>query len=154
VVDFSLRRATLEDSRFFWEVNNEPSVRAQSIATQPIPWEAHEAWFARKVADPDAMFFVAHVDGVPAAVARFQMDGGSATIGVALAPSLRGKGLGARVIAEATAELLHARPGASVVAWIRPQNTASLGAFGRAGYVRVGSDVIDGVALERFEHGR
>jgi RimJ/RimL family protein N-acetyltransferase len=146
-----IRRAVIGDARFFWEVNNHPSVRAQSISTEPIPWETHEPWFARKIADTNALLFVAIVDDVRAAVVRFDLAEGEATIGVAVAPSFRGRGIGARIIVGATEELGRDRPRARPVAWIRPDNVASRRAFERAGYVYVSTGTKEGVLLERFE---
>jgi UDP-2,4-diacetamido-2,4,6-trideoxy-beta-L-altropyranose hydrolase len=150
-MEVSVRRASLGDARFVWEVNNHPSVRAQSVSTAPIPWEAHEGWFARRVADPETFFYIATCDGGAAAVVRFEVRDGEATISVAVSPRFRGKGLGARVIGCATEEFARARPGVRAVAWVRPDNTPSLRAFARAGYERKGSREDGGTALERLE---
>lgn len=151
-MELVLRRATFADARFVWDVNNDPAVRAQSIHTASIPWESHEGWFRRKVADEATLFFIALAGGTPAGVVRFDLLGdGSATISVAVASSLRGKGLGVRIIAEASSALAAALPGTRAIAMVRPSNQASIRAFERAGYERTGSEVEDGVALERFE---
>jgi len=151
VIDVVLRRANVDDARFVWEVNNHPSVRSRSVSTASIPWEAHEAWFACRLADAQTILFVATCGGVPAAVVRFELRETEATISVAVSAAFRGKGVGARVIALASDELTRARPGMRPVAWVRPDNAASLRAFARAGYVRTGSGEADGVALERLE---
>ncbi len=146
-----LRRASVDDARFVWEVNNHPSVRAQSVSTAPIPWESHEAWFARRIADAATLFFIATCGADPAAVVRFEVQDTEATISVAVAPTFRGHGLGSRVIASATDELARARPGTCAVALVRLGNEASLRAFARAGYLRTGSHEENGIALERLE---
>lgn len=150
-MELLLRRAVSEDSRFVWEVNNDPTTRARSTSTADIPWESHRPWFEKKVASPDVLFFIAERDRRPAAVARFEIAGNEATIGVAVAPWARGRGLGAWVIAAATDELSRNHPSCRAVAWIRPENTASIRAFARAGYRPAGSAVRDGVELARFE---
>lgn len=148
-----LRRATTNDARFVWELNNHPSVRAQSVSTASIPWESHVCWFGRRVVDPATLFLVGLSDGIEVAVVRFDIQEREATIGVAVSPTFRGRGLGAEVIAAATEELARLFPGTRAVAWIRPENAASLKAFTRAGYVRVGSGELQGVPLARFERG-
>lgn len=150
-MEVSLRRANLDDARFVWEVNNDPTVRAQSVSTLPIPWEAHEAWFARKVAEPETFFYIASCQGAAAGVVRFDLRDNDATISIAVSPTFRGKGLGSYIIACATDELARARPGVRAIAWVRPENTPSLRAFARAGYVRTGSREDGGIALERLE---
>jgi RimJ/RimL family protein N-acetyltransferase len=149
--EVSLRRASLEDARFVWEVNNHPSVRAQSLSTAPIPWEVHEGWFGRRIADPETVFFIATCRGVPAAVVRFELQGSDATISVAVSPTFRGMGIGSRVIAAATDELARVRPDARAIAWVRADNTPSLRAFARAGYQRTSSREEGSVSLERLE---
>lgn len=146
-----LRRATYDDARFVWEVNNHPLVRAKSVSTSTISWADHERWFERKLADPSVLFFIGIRDGEPVAVVRFEIAHGEATIGVAVDPSYHGRGVGTALIARATAELVGRGDVVRAVAWIRPDNLASLKAFAHAGYMRVGTGEKAGVDLERFE---
>jgi RimJ/RimL family protein N-acetyltransferase len=150
-MDVTLRRATLDDARFVWEVNNHPSVRMQSVSTSPIPWETHQDWFARKVADHDTSFYIASCEGASIGVVRFDFRDNDATISIAVSPPFRGKGLGSKIIANSTDELARGHPGARAIAWVRADNVASLRAFARAGYVRTGSRNGSGIALERLE---
>jgi len=150
-VRISLRHATPRDARFVWEVNNDASVRAQSISTEPIPWDHHVLWFSRKLADPGSVFFIATLGGAVVGLARFDILGDEATISVAVERASRGKGYGPQIIAAASHELLIARPVTRLVALIRPGNVPSLRAFTRAGYVAAGSGMQRGVMVERFE---
>ena len=146
----ALRRAGLEDARFVWEVNNHPSVRAQSISTADIPWESHLPWFERKLGDARARFYVVNLEGADVGVVRIDEAADEAVISIAVRPEARGRGVGAEAIAAATRALHDERPELPVVAWVRPSNAASLVAFTRAGYVASGSDVQDGVELARL----
>lgn len=119
-----LRRAASTDARFVWEVNNHPSVRAQSISTADIPWESHLPWFERKVADPRARFYVVSLEGADVGVVRIDEGDTDAVISIALRPEARGRGAGAEAILAATRDLHGGRPGLPVVAWVRPANGA------------------------------
>ena len=145
-----LRRAEAADCAFVWNVNNEPSVRAQSIRSAPIPFEEHAAWFARKLADANALLWVAEA---PEAVGVVRCDraAAGAEISLALTPGARGRGLGAAMIAAASAAAAEALGVSVVVALVRPENQASLRAFARAGFSHAGRESREGVALERLE---
>lgn len=150
----TLRRAEAADARFMWEVNNHPTARAESISTNPIPWETHEAWFARKLADPSALVFIGLVDGKRAGVVRFDIHDGEGTISIAVSPAHRGHGVGSALIARATDALLSERPAVTPIAWVRRRNEASLRAFARAGYIAEGAALEDGVELQRLRFRR
>lgn len=132
----TLREASVGDARLLFEWANDPVVRAQSFTQATIPWQDHERWFAKKLADARCVLLIAEAArGQPVAQVRFDLgDDGSAVISVAVAPEQRGKGYGAAVIARAC-ETLRARRGpVTVLAYIRPDNLASQRAFSRAGF--------------------
>jgi RimJ/RimL family protein N-acetyltransferase len=149
-----LRRATASDARFVWEVNNQPDVRAQSLSTASIPWESHEKWFAKKVDDPATLFLIASANGADAGVVRFDIGAGEGIISIALLSAHRGGGIGSAAIAAATEHLFEVAPGAAAVAFVRPNNVASVRAFERAGYRPVGRAVVKEVEVLRLERVR
>ena len=70
---------------------------------------------------------------------RFDDRPEGAEISVAIAPGRRGRGIGSRVIAEASELYLSSRPDVPrVLAEVREHNRASAAAFERAGYVPAG----------------
>ncbi len=150
----SFRVATADDARFVWRVNNQPDVRAQSISTESIPWDSHVAWYARKLADPSCIFFIAVSEGEPIGVIRFETAGATAIISIALDAQQRGKGFGTELLSLATAEFLRTASASVVVASVRPENVASSRAFRAAGYVPLGPHEDKGVLVERFEKRR
>lgn len=147
----AVRPATSDDARFVWEVNSHPSVREQSIRTEPIPWESHVRWFERALANEAMLMLVAEDDGHPVAVVRFQATPEGALISVAVAPGARGRGIGTRVIEEATRRAAERKMGAVAIALVRPSNAASLRAFSAAGYAPAGRVTEEGVELDRLE---
>ena len=101
-----IRAAGPDDCRFYWTVNNDPTTRAVSMSTAPIPWASHATWYPARLSDPLTHLYVAEHGGVPVGVVRFDLEGEDATISVALAPEHQGKGLGRRIIAQATEKTL------------------------------------------------
>ena len=74
-----LRRADENDSQLLWDWANDPDVRTVSFSTEPIPWERHLQWFNAKLADPDAVLYVAiDPEGTPIGHVRYQIDGARA----------------------------------------------------------------------------
>lgn len=142
-----IREATQDDREVIWEWANDPETRAQSFDRSAIPWRDHVAWFEGVLAD-EYRILVVGCDPEPVGMVRFDIDGDDATISVNLAPTSRGRGLGVRLITEATA-WFHERHPMAVTAWIRPTNLSSVRAFDRAGYRRTSSERADRL---RYEH--
>lgn len=146
-----LRDLRADDCRRVWEWANDPGVRAVSFRGDPIPWEGHQRWFAAKLGDPDCLFFIATGDGgEPIGQVYFDVKGREAVVSVSLAPASRGKGYGPRVIRKASRKLLDRGAVESIHAYIKPNNEASLRAFGRAGYVAAEPTRIHGHPAEHM----
>lgn len=132
-----VRPLTDDDCRLLWAWVNDPGVRAASFQSQPIPWEEHVAWFHAKRADPQrAMFIVLDDAQRPIGQVRFEpedADGGAEVI-ISIAGDHRGRGLGTealRAACEAYRPLGLAR---RVMAYIKPENVASIRIFEKAGF--------------------
>jgi len=133
----AFRRAVESDAQWIWELSNDAVVRRASFNTGLIPWDDHLLWLRRKLADPACTLLVVESDvGVRVAQCRFENNGDAAKISVSLHECIRGSGWGAAIISAACAwysgNIDECRP---VVAEIREQNSASLRAFNRAGFV-------------------
>ncbi len=134
MTELTLRPASEDDVRFVWEVNNEPTVRAQSISTDPIPWEAHQRWFADTLERDDRDLRIVEDNGERCGVVRFDLDDSTATISIALAATARGRGLGTRSIDRGCEMLCERGEIDRILAFVRPDNVASVKAFERAGF--------------------
>jgi L-amino acid N-acyltransferase YncA len=110
-----VRPATPADSRMIWEWANDPTTRAVSFSTDPIPWPDHAAWFERVLTDPDHLLLVGEVDGIPVGTVRFDRDGEEAEVSITVALEQRGRGLSRPML---QAALNHA-PASRVVAYVR-----------------------------------
>jgi len=146
-----LRRVEESDCRLLWEWANDPVVRAASFSSEYIPWEHHQDWFCAKLADPNAVLFLAaNPDNVSIGQVRYQLDGLSAQLSVSLAPEFRGKGYGNRIVAMATEELFRTTNVTTIDAYVKPANEASLQMFRRAGFKQEDSRVIHGQPAVHF----
>jgi RimJ/RimL family protein N-acetyltransferase len=140
-VTLRVRPAVAADARLLLEWRNDPVTRAQSFSQGEIGWDEHVAWLERTLAEPArTRLYIGEFEGQPVGQARVEVvTPARGEISVALAKAARGRGLGAELIAAASAagaaELrLH-----ELVALIKPGNEASLRAFARAGYAGEGT---------------
>ena len=130
-----LRPAATADCRSVWTWRNEPTARAWSINSEPLPYATHVAWFTAALADPSVRMFIVHdaADGDVGYV-RCRIEGDVADMSIGLAPAARGRGYGASAL-QCAAEQLFAGAGVrGLRALVRPGNTASVRAFERAGF--------------------
>lgn len=132
---FTVRPVRNEDCRRIFEWANEPAARRASFSSEPIPWEAHVGWFAKKLGDPRCAFYlVSDAQQIPVAQVRFDIEDRKATISVNVEVGARGHGTGSAVIFAACREFLKTHPAEQVNAYIKPDNEASRRAFLRAGF--------------------
>ncbi len=130
----SLREITKEDSALLLTWANDETVRRNSFHTEKISEAEHEAWFDNKLADPDCHIYIAEDGDRPIGQIRADIEDGTAEIDYSVAVSERGKGYGSALLAGVEKTV----PAGKVTKWsakVKPENTASLHAFARCGYV-------------------
>ncbi len=125
------RRAEDVDAERIHRWNGDPLVRAASFQPDPIPWEDHTRWFARRLADPATPIYVAtDAAGGDLGVVRFDGRGDDTIVSVALAAGRRGQGWGGAVIDAGFRAHGRDRPATNeVVAVVKAGNDASRRAF-------------------------
>jgi len=146
-----LRPVQAEDRKRLWEWANDPGVRAASFSAEPISWESHVAWFAKKLEscqghNPASFIFVAE-DDEGSAVGQVRFDTrpeGSWDIDISVDKAMRGRGFGAKIIASGIRELEKSKPNPQVHALVKPANVASIRTFEMCGFCRVGTQEIRG----------
>ncbi len=134
----SLRPVARDDVRRVWEIANDPAVRAASISTESIPWEAHQGWFAARLASGEPLFVV-EIGSRSAGYVRFDDRPDGTEVSIALDPLHRG-GLGGRVLRSACEWWDAVHPGTRLLARIKTDNQASRRAFLGSGFVEEGSE--------------
>lgn len=130
-----LRPATLADAEAVWHWRSRlPPEQFRAGPTPPLP--DHLAWFARALADPARRLYMA---GDPAgAHLRLDLDpGGGAGVSILLAPQMRGRGLGLRLMS-LLSDAARAGGILRLTAEVHPSNAASVALFTAAGYTATG----------------
>lgn len=131
--EVSVRPAEIDDGEFVWACRNDPEARAVSRSVEAIPLTDHLAWFARRLQRPETRFLIVEADGERAGYVRLERGDTETEISVALAPEARGKGVGSAAI-RAAAQVEATESGATIAAYVKNDNAASLSAFHRAGF--------------------
>jgi len=134
--EIDLRPAQESDCRMIWEWANDPGTRANSFASDPIPWETHVRWFENQLRDATKMLMIAS-QGERGAIGqvRFAIDAPEATISVAVDSRWRGQGYGSKLIFRASQRVFQTTPVQLIYAYIKTDNSASRRVFAQAGYV-------------------
>jgi RimJ/RimL family protein N-acetyltransferase len=141
-----LRPVEERDCRLLWEWANDPVVRAASFSQAPIPWEDHQAWFKGKMNDGNSLILIGENEQ-GRAIGQFRFDSRSSEDGdidVSLAPEARGAGYGSVLIDLGVRKIFERTGTQRVHAFIRPENQASMRAFERAGFARLGDEQVKG----------
>jgi UDP-2,4-diacetamido-2,4,6-trideoxy-beta-L-altropyranose hydrolase len=134
--EVEVRPVEASDSDLLLAWANDPIVRENSLSPQQITKAAHEKWFEETLSSSTRHQYVALLGSQPVGQIRFDAAGEAWEVGVSVAPTMRGLGLGTTIIEAGLRKLKEDEPGAQRVrALIRPTNTASLRAFRRAGFV-------------------
>lgn len=130
-----IRPALREDALAVWTIANEPTVRENSFDSTPIPYYEHMSWYEAKVADLDSRIWVAEQGGRVVGLVRYDcLADGIAEIGLAVAPSSRGQGLGAELLRN-TVQMAARELGVRIVRGVvKADNTASTSTFLKAGF--------------------
>jgi RimJ/RimL family protein N-acetyltransferase len=107
---------------------NDPVTRAMARNQDEVDTAAHLAWFGKALADPRRTFLIGEVDGEKIGMVRFDR-GEETEVSINLDPAHRSRGLSYPLLMAGLAYV-----GGDVWAEIRPENTASLRLFERAGF--------------------
>jgi UDP-2,4-diacetamido-2,4,6-trideoxy-beta-L-altropyranose hydrolase len=148
-----LREAQEADARMLWEWANDPQVRAAAYHEDPISWEQHTEWLKAKLEDVQCTIYIADAEG-PIGQVRFDRCDGQAEIDIHLAPSMRGQGLGYKVLSAAVDAYLTATDIPKIVSEVKADNQPSLSLFRRAGFKEEGLSLVHGTVVYVFSLDR
>ena len=147
-----LRQAGESDARLLWEWANERETRSNSFASDAIPWETHIAWLTEKLSQTDCLLFIGEDEsGTPVGQIRFDVSqNGETYVNVSVARERRGQGLATRLIELGAERALGNAGCARIHALVKLENTASIKAFEKAGFVRSGMEQVRGNTAHHF----
>ena len=139
-----IRKAKLTDVDLLFKWTNDELVRSQSFSSAVIPYADHCVWFQRKVEDKNSFFFIVEQDDNKVGLIRFDMNNGTATIGVSIDKEFRGKGLGAEII-NLGVQSYFKENDFPILASIKKVNMASVKSFEKAGFQYFKDELLGGV---------
>lgn len=132
-----LRNALDSDSMTVFNLSNDRSVRLNSINQAQIKWQEHIKWYSEKINDENYLFMLAF-NGNDEFVGqvRFDIKENNASINISIDKNFRGKRLSSPLLIKSSFQCLRDKPNVkSILAYIRPTNTASIKAFAKAAYI-------------------
>lgn len=148
---FYIRSAVQNDSKIIYDLSNDPSVRIQSINQNQISWKEHQNWFSKKLADDNYIFFLAFdkEDNFIGQV-KFELENENAIIGISLTKDFRGSGLSKKILIDTTKRIFSSYNIKNIIAYIRPENTASIRSFESAEFKFSGREIINGEIFLKY----
>ncbi len=144
IQELNLRRASAEDMEHIFRLANDPLVRNFSFSPEPIRLEDHATWYANRLASQDTIFYVLNLEGVIAALVRYDRNGNEAEIDVAVHSAFRGKGFCSKVLIETAEAAIESLSVARLKAVVFEENTASRRCFMKAGFSETGQILVKG----------
>jgi RimJ/RimL family protein N-acetyltransferase len=145
-----LRPAERADSGRLRAWRNDPETRRWSRMPGEVSADEHDSWLARMLADGATPLWIAELEATPIGQVRVSRGtGGSVELHATLAPEVRGRGLAAPMLIEASGRVLADPTVQKLVAHVKPGNEASMRAFSRAGFKPAGRDEAGLLRLER-----
>lgn len=141
-----LRPARAEDRDLLLAWANDPITRAAGFHPERIDLAAHEHWLTARLADPLGRLWIGEAGGRPVGQLRVDRDEtGRGIVGISMAPDARRRGLAGALLRAGMASAVAELGVTMFVAFVRPDNEASLRLFARAGYIDTGPSELAGV---------
>jgi RimJ/RimL family protein N-acetyltransferase len=110
----------MDDAGLLHRWANDPDTRRWSFTTDPIPWDVHIAWLEGALRE--GVLLIGEDESGPVGSVRFDANG---EMSITVAPERRGRGLARQMLDSA----LQYSPARRVVAYVRPENEASVRLF-------------------------
>ena len=136
----SLVPAGREHSALFLACRNDAAAVQHSRSRRVIGRDEHARWFAEKVDDPGVRLRVAELCNEYVGTVRVDVRGGVGEVGIAVAPTFRGQGLGTALLEALLDDVATDPQVVTLTAAVHEGNTASMRAFARVGFVSDGAD--------------
>jgi len=130
----TLRKAVENDTKDLFDWRNDQDTRNASIDDRPINYQDHEKWMKNVINDRNRLLYIAEEKGAKIGMVRFDIEGEIAEVSINLAPNMRGKGYGARLLDMAHQKLNAEKKNLVVSAKVKASNMASIKTFLKAGY--------------------
>jgi RimJ/RimL family protein N-acetyltransferase len=135
LADVNIRLAEIHDALLLWKWANDPVTRRNSFNSEPIPWDVHQSWCAKKLASLDCRLWIMELEKIAVGQIRYdRISADTGQISFSVAPFVRGRGLGTLLL-EMTVPMAARDLG---LKWVKGialnDNHASQRAFVKAGF--------------------
>jgi UDP-2,4-diacetamido-2,4,6-trideoxy-beta-L-altropyranose hydrolase len=146
------RPAELADAELYFKWVNDSQVRQSAIHTDPIVWKHHLRWFTAKVASPDSLLLCFSDHSGNCGQLRYDLiDNKTVILDISVDRTYRGRGLARRMLYLGEQQLVNRFPNiTTLLAYVKPANTASIRSFRGAGFSLKGQITERGVSLLEF----
>jgi len=130
------RSATAADETMLLEWANDPGVRTSAFSAMQITPESHHTWFQQRLQDANSchIYVIETEAEIPVGQVRFDRSGEAWRIDFAIAPGLRRRRLGSRLLYSALKRLSEREPNAVVVGDVKMDNHPSRRVFESLGF--------------------
>ena len=137
--DLILRKAQPEDYMLVFALANDVKVRENAFSSSRITEEDHVQWYDDRLKVEDSPFYLAFSNNEFVGYVRYDKTEvrGEQVVTIAITEQWRGKRIATWLLRE-SAKSVFAGGADSIVAWVKPENSASQRAFQKAGYVFLG----------------
>jgi L-amino acid N-acyltransferase YncA len=140
-MELTYRTLLSSDMQLIFEWNNDVQTRKNSFQSDAIQIEQHKVWFSKKIADKKAYYLIALFDKLPIALIRYDVSDIHTSVGITVSNDYRGKGLSSQLLKE-SALLYFSQFKNPLLAYIKPENIASIKSFEKAGYVYIRDEMV------------
>jgi RimJ/RimL family protein N-acetyltransferase len=148
----SFRKPTINDARLYFDWANDKTVRENSYKQDAISFENHVSWFTQKLKSPDCFFYLfTDESGTPAGQVRIDKSKDEIIIGISIDEKFRGKNLGAEMLLQSSNDYFNHFPGATIIAYIKENNMASLKIFRNAGFEGDEKVIVEGASSYKLK---
>lgn len=131
--EFQLIKATNSDVQLYFNWANDPVVRANSLNSEPIPFENHVNWFTKRVQSETCHLLLLVSSSEKIGQIRLEQEGELWNINYSIALEYRGKGMGKKIVALA----MDLFPEYHFLARVQHTNNASLKVFDSLNFKRI-----------------
>lgn len=146
-LEFNFREASIEDAKSILQWRNDPEVRSVSFHNDFISLADHQQWMAEKLADANTKIWISE-DEAGKAIGQLRFDfsqnGEQAVISIIVDQARRGRGFGRMLITSSTRKIFATTKTQTIIAQIKPGNTASERAFRAAGFRAIEPTIVNG----------
>ena len=147
--EVTLRPATTDDAGRLLDWRNDPEAVQFSVSSREVTPGEHRDWLSARLADPSTHLWIAEHAGDAVGQVRVDVQDGTGTVSVTVAPSRRGRGFGSAILAAMVLEMQRLGDASTLRALAHAENSASIRAFERAGFHRLARHEGEFAVLER-----